>query len=302
MKISGTSRGKLTIILMLLFLVTAQAQNANRRQICGGPVYMGSELTHPARITSRSIPSLTPEALAHDVHGRVVVEAILCRNGSVTDLRVVEGLPYGMTEEALAAVLKTRFTPAEMSWHTVSQRIRFEYGFNETGKGEIDLKEAAGREIEAIEIIGNRRFSAEEILHWIRTRPGDLLSGPQVSHDLETVLATGYFDKLRSRVTAEDGVRGGIGLCFFVVELPLINEVKFDGLKQVDRSTMLSALRESHIDLRKGAVFDSAQVKLAISAIKDLLASKGFPNAKVELQIENVTATTVALTFVISSE
>jgi TonB family protein len=302
MKISGTSRGKLIIIFMLLSLVTAQAQNANQKQTCGGPVYLGSELTHRAKITSRSNPSLTPEALAHGVHGRVVVEAILCRTGRVTDLRVMEGLPYGMTERALAAVLQTRFTPAEMNWHTVSQRIRFEFGFNESGNGEIGLKDAVGREIEAVEIVGNRRISEQEILSRLKTRPGELYNSDQITQDFNAVLATGYFDKLRSRVTIEDGVRGGIGVIFFVVELPLISEVKFDGLKQVDRATVLKALLEAHIDLRKGAVFDSGQSKLAIRVIKDLLASRGLPNAKVELQIESVTATTLSLTFVISSE
>ncbi len=116
------------------------------------------------------------------------------------------------------------------------------------------------------------------------------------------MLATGYFDKLRSRVTIEDGVRDGIGVIFFVVELPLISEVKFYGLKQVDQTIVLKALLEAHIDLQKGAVFDSGQSRLAIRIIKDLLASRGLPNAKVELRTESVTATTLSLSFVISSQ
>ena len=298
MKISGTSRGKLIIIFMLLFLVTAQAQNANQKQTCGGPVYPGSELTHRAKITSRSNPSLTPEALAHDVHGRVVVEAILCRTGRVTDLRVVEGLPYGTTERALAAVLQTRFTPAEMNWHTVSQKIRFEFGFNERGVG-IGLNDAVGRLVEAIEIVGNRRFTAKEILRWVETRPGDLLNVQQVSRDLETILATGYFNRASTRVSSEEGVRGGVAIIFEIYELPLISEVKFEGLKDLSEAVILDAFLKENIDVRKGAVCDPATVRSAVRVIRKLLESKGKANANVEVLIENVTATTIVLTFVI---
>ncbi|HSP64328.1 MAG TPA: POTRA domain-containing protein, partial [Pyrinomonadaceae bacterium] len=180
----------------------------------------------------------------------------------------------------------------------------FEFSINDVGVGvkEISATDAAGRLIEDLDIIGNRRITAKQILSWIKTRPGDLYNSGQITLDFNAVLATGYFDKLRSRVTTEDGVRGGIGVIFFVVELPLVGEVKFDGLKQVDQATILNALLEAHVDLRKGAVFDSAQMKLAIRIIRDLLASRGLPNAKVELQIESVTATTLSLTFVISSE
>ena len=299
MKISGTSRGKLIIIFMLLSLVTAQAQNANQKQTCGGPVYLGSELTHRAKITSRSNPSLTPEALAHGVHGRVVVEAILCRTGRVTDLRVVEGLPYGMTERALAAVLQTRFTPAEMNWHTVSQKIRFEFGFNERGVG-IGLNDAVGRLVEAIEIVGNRRFTAKEILRWVKTRPGDLLNVQQVSRDLETILATGYFNRASTRVSSEEGVRGGVAIIFETYELPLISEVKFEGLKDLSEAVILDAFLKENIDVRKGAVCDPAKVRSAVRVIRNLLESKGKANANVEVHSENVTAFLVALTFVIS--
>jgi TonB family protein len=242
---------------------------------------------------------MTQEALAHDVHGRVVLEAILCRTGRVTDLRVVEGLPYGITEKALEAVRRTRFTPAEMKWHTVSQKIRFEFGFNERGVDEIGLNNAAGRMIEAVDIVGNRRLSAEEILRWVKTRPGEFLSVQQVSRDLETILATGYFNQASTRVTTEEGVRGGVAIIFETFELPLISEVKFEGLKDLSESVILDALLKENIDVRSGAVCDLAKVRSAVRVIKKLVESRGQSNANVEVHSENVTATLVALTFVI---
>jgi len=87
----------INIILMLLFVVPAKAQhlNQNGEETCHGPVFSARELSRRATITSGPIPAMTQEALANDVHGRVVLEAVLCRTGRVTDLRFVESLPMG---------------------------------------------------------------------------------------------------------------------------------------------------------------------------------------------------------------
>ena len=85
-----TDSGYILIVLAVLFVVPARAQNVNRngKETCGGPVYSGPELWRRAAIISRPLPTMTEEALVHDVHGRVVLEAVLCRTGQVTDLRL----------------------------------------------------------------------------------------------------------------------------------------------------------------------------------------------------------------------
>jgi hypothetical protein len=269
---------------------------------CSGKIFDAREVTRRARIIKQPDFKVIYEPFGRDVHARVSVEAVLCRSGQATDIRVVESTLPNVGEFVAAAVSQIRFAPAELNWHTVSQRQKFEFLINEDGVKEISTAEAAGRAVERLEIIGNRRLTEKQILSWIKTRPGDRYNSDQVTQDFNALLATGYFDRLRSRVTIEDAARGGIGVTFVVVELPLINEVRFDGLAQVDQSTILDALLKAHIDLRKGAVFDFAQMTLASRAITDLLASRGFPNAKVELQIENVDATTLSLTFVISGQ
>jgi TonB family protein len=302
MKRSFASRGELFIILMLLFLVTAQAQNRNqkdRQEKCAGPVYTYQQVTRRARITQPLDIKITEDARAHDVHGRIVVEAVLCRTGRVTDLRVTESMPYGMNESALEAVRRITFTPAEMNWHTVSQRKRFEFLINDSGIREIAPGNAAGRLVEAVEVMGNQRLSKEEILRWVHTRPGEGYSQDQITKDLNAVLATGYFDKLRTRVNAEDGIRGGVVVTFEVFELPLISEVKFEGLKDLTEPVILDALLKENIDVRKGAVYDRAKVRGAVRAIRNLLESKGQGNANVEVLNDYVTATTIVLTFVI---
>jgi len=292
------------ILLMLLVVVPAKAQslNQNREETCHGPVFSARELSRRATITSRQIPGMTQEALAHDVHGRVVLEAVLCRTGRITDLRVIESLPFGMTEKALETVRQIKFVPAEKDWHTVSQRMRFEFHFNDSGVDAITAEEAEGRNVEAIDIVGNRRLRANEIMSLIQTRPGDLCREQQIKKDLERILATGYFDSRGTRIQTEKGARGGVVIVIEVQELPLINEVKFQGLKGVDEKVIFEALRKSGIDVRQGQVYDPVKVKRAISIIRNVLASNRQPDAVIEIRMEEVTATSVVLTFVISGK
>lgn len=291
---------------LAVFSLLAASAPAQNRIIyggkCSGTIYNARDVTRRARITEQPNFKVIYEAFGRDVHARVSLEAVLCRSGRATDIQVTESTPPNVGEFVAQAVSLMRFAPAELNWHTVSQRQKFEFSINEDGVKEISVADAAGRAIERLEIIGNRRMTAKQILSWIKTRPGDMYNSDQITQDFNAMVATGYFDKLKSRVTVEDGLLGGIGITFFVVELPLISEVRFVGLKQVDQATILKALFEAHIDLRKGAVFDSGQSKLAIRVIKDLLASRGLPNAKVELQTESVDATTLSLTFVISGQ
>jgi outer membrane protein assembly factor BamA len=97
----------------------------------------------------------------------------------------------------------------------------------------------------------------------------------------------------------EDGVRGGVRVIFEVFELPLIGEVHFDNLK-VDRSVVIEALKKQQIDLQPGKPYDVETVKRAARIIKFLLAEIGQANSNVETRVENVSATEVNLTFVIT--
>ncbi|MGH9879875.1 MAG: POTRA domain-containing protein [Pyrinomonadaceae bacterium] len=292
------------IILMLLFVVPAKAQNVNqnREETCNGPVFYGRELSRRATITSRPIPAMTKEALDHDVHGRVVLEAVLCRTGRVTDLRVVESLPYGMTEKVLEADRQIKFTPAEMNWQTVSERMRFEFHFNDRGLDEIAAEDAEGRIVEAIEIVGNRRLTANEIMSLIQTRPGDLCSVQQMKKDFAAILATGYFNRADTRILMEKGARAGVVVVIEVHELPLISDVKFEGLRGVAESVILEALRKDEIGVRQGGVYEPAKVKRAVRVIRNVLASNKQPDAVIEVRTEEMTATSVVLTFLISGK
>jgi len=74
--------------------------------------------------------------------------------------------------------------------------------------------------VEVIEICGNQRVSSKNIAKQIKTRPGQNFDTEQVKRDFEAVLAMGFFDPLKSRLTVETGPRGGRVITFDLSEYP----------------------------------------------------------------------------------
>lgn len=268
---------------------------------CREPIYGGRELTKRAKITEPADLSIIYKEVAPNARGTVVVEAVLCRTGQVTDIRVSKGLSSTIDEFVVAAVSLVKFVPAEINWHSVSQRIQFEFHFgpNEPGVQINTSSDAAGRIVERVDVMGNRRLTAREVLSWIKTRPVEQYSSERIKLDFDAILATGYFDKTQTRVTIEDGVRGGVVVIFAVVELPVIGEVVFEGLK-IDQSSILEALKKENVSLKVGAPYDAVPVKHAVRIIKQVLAASGRGDYRVEARSEQVSATSVKVIFMIT--
>jgi outer membrane protein assembly factor BamA len=140
--------------------------------------------------------------------------------------------------------------------------------------------------VETVQVVGHRRRTTKEILAHIKTRPGDRLSEEQIRRDLREVLAMGVFDALESRVISEPGSRGGFVVTFELVELPLLLEVKFNRLRGIDESGVLRVFHERGIDLVKGSVYDPVKIRIAKGILKELLASRGWPETVITVRSE----------------
>ena len=90
----------------------------------------GSETQLIARVTDRPEPSYTKEARKHQVTGTVILRCVFRSSGKVTDIKVIQGLPDGLTERAVKAAKKIRFVPAMKDGHPVSMWMQLEYNFN----------------------------------------------------------------------------------------------------------------------------------------------------------------------------
>jgi TonB family protein len=212
-----------TLLMAVGFEAAAIAQDsigAVNDEKCVGRIYEPKEVSSRPKISSKQSPGYSAEALAHNVRGRVVLKAVLCRDGKITDVQVIESLPFGMTEKAIEAARQMKFEPAEKDGHRVSEVIRLEYNFGFIGdRGPPAQEPTAGRLVELVEIIGLRWRGSQEIMAHLKTRPGEPFSQQQVMADFQSLLALGFLDRLNTRVRVEEGTRGGVNVVFELVEL-----------------------------------------------------------------------------------
>ena len=93
-------------------------------------IFSGRDVTSKARVLSKPEPQYTEEARKNQVTGTVVLRAVFTSGGAVTNIRAVSGLPYGLTERAIAAARQIKFVPATKDGRQVSMHIQLEYNFN----------------------------------------------------------------------------------------------------------------------------------------------------------------------------
>lgn len=93
-------------------------------------VFLASEVTTKVRILAKPEPEYTVSARQAQVVGVVVLRAVLASDGTVQNIFVFRSLSHGLTEQAIKAARKIKFTPATKDGHPVSQAVMMEYYFN----------------------------------------------------------------------------------------------------------------------------------------------------------------------------
>jgi TonB family protein len=93
-------------------------------------IYPGRDVDVKARILKTPQPSYTKAARKNGIEGTVVLKAVFAKNGEVQNIRVVSGLPDGLTEQAIEAAKKITFTPAMKNGQPVSMWFQLEFNFS----------------------------------------------------------------------------------------------------------------------------------------------------------------------------
>lgn len=84
----------------------------------------------PPVILAKPDARYTEEARRNQVKGEVVLRVLLAETGDITRISVVRGLPFGLTERAIAVARQIRFEPAELDGKKVAYPVIIVYRFD----------------------------------------------------------------------------------------------------------------------------------------------------------------------------
>jgi len=151
--------------------------------------------------------------------------------------------------------------------------------------------------IEDIEVNGNRRIPRETVLYSVQSKPGDIYSEAAVRRDFQAVIGIGVFDPMAAKLLVADGPRGGKVVVFQVREYPIIRDIQYRNLKAVTESEVLTRFKERRAGVSKESPFDPLKAHSARAVLKEMLAEKGYPDAEVGVEVEDISATSIAVFF-----
>ena len=159
--------------------------------------------------------------------------------------------------------------------------------------GAISAQSPADR-IEDILVVGNRRIRESTIFYYIQTQKNGPYNLSQILRDYRSLLNTNFFDDIT--VKTRQGETGVI-ILFEVSERPLVRRIEYEGMKSFKESDVLEGFRDGRVGLTVDSPYDPAKLPKARRAIRSLLDQNGKPLGRVETSTEEITSSSIALTF-----
>lgn len=111
-------------------IVVTDGPGSPYEQDTGEAPLSGKDVDQKIVLAQKPEPVYTEAARQNEVTGTVILKAVFTSAGNVSDIRVVSGLPFGLTEIAVAAARKIKFYPALKDGKRVSTLLQLEYNFD----------------------------------------------------------------------------------------------------------------------------------------------------------------------------
>ncbi len=148
--------------------------------------------------------------------------------------------------------------------------------------------EAQAGVIREIRVTGNRRVEPETVRTYLRFSIGDAYDPGKVDQSIQSLFSTGLF--------ADVGIdRQGSTVIVTVVENPVVNQVAFEGNREVEKATLVS-----EVQLKPRSVFTRAKAQADVQRILDIYRRQGRFAATVEPKIIELDNNRVNVVFEIS--
>lgn len=156
--------------------------------------------------------------------------------------------------------------------------------------------EPSNQFIEEIRVVGNRRISEDTIFYYIQSKENDPYNQDQILRDYRSLLNTNFFkDAAVSQMPGETGII----VIFDVEERPLIRALEFEGMSSFKESDVLEQFRDMRVGLTVDSPFDESKLPRARRALRMLLDQNGRPLGTVDIEVEEITSSSVRVRFII---
>jgi outer membrane protein insertion porin family len=136
---------------------------------------------------------------------------------------------------------------------------------------------ARGLPIIGLEVAGNRRVTAEDILTYLREKRGDPFAPEKLAQDVRELWGSGFFDDVVVELERSDL---GVTLRFVVRERATVADVEFVGNDEIDKDDLKEA-----IETKDSSILSQPAVGRSVQKIRDMYAEKGYFLAEVESQV-----------------
>jgi outer membrane protein insertion porin family len=146
--------------------------------------------------------------------------------------------------------------------------------------------------IKELGVEGNRRVQEAVILGAVRARLGSPFNPSQLSEDLRSIFALGFFDDVQMRV---EDFEGGVRVTFVVSERPFVRDIDFVGNDKI----ATTALQEK-IDLKLGRVYNPVEVQRARDRLVEHYEEEGYFEVQIAPQVDKFPDGDVRVTFSIN--
>ncbi len=141
-----------------------------------------------------------------------------------------------------------------------------------------EAEKAEGLPIDRLDISGNRRVARDDIVSYLREKPGDGFRVDTLASDVRALWDSGFFDDVEVDMVRSDR---GVVLRFLVRERPNIKAVEFEGNDEIENDKLQEA-----IEVKANTILSVPSVRRSVQKIKDAYAEKGYFLADVESAVE----------------
>jgi outer membrane protein insertion porin family len=146
--------------------------------------------------------------------------------------------------------------------------------------------------IKELTVEGNRRVQEAVILGRVKSSLGGAFNPGQITEDVRSIFALGFFDDVQLKV---EDFEGGVKITFLVRERPFVRDVDIVGNKHASSTELMDK-----IDLKLGSVYNPVDVQRARERMKDYYEDEGYFEVQITPDIEKFADGDVKVIFTVN--